>query len=85
MSEQELVERIASMIGGMLEGINPDRVYAPDDAARLIGIDSARRAKTIRQIPRHELPDISITAGGGKIGYLGSDLLNYVRSKRRTA
>jgi hypothetical protein len=85
MSELDLATRIAAMIGGMVEGINPDRVYPPDDAARLIGLTGARGGKTIREIPRELLPDVAITPAGGKIGYLGSDLLNYVRSRRRTA
>jgi hypothetical protein len=88
MSEQEIVrdiaERVAAVVAEQMRGIVPDRIYEPETAARLIGITSERRAKTIRAIPRELLPDVPVTPNGRIVGYLGRDLIAYIESRRRT-
>ena len=89
MSEADAIEQmlnaVADRLAWRMTGIVGDRVYTPEQAAELIGIDSTRKAKTIREIPRELLPDVPVTPGGRTVGYLGSDLLAYVRSRRRVA
>ncbi len=82
--ESAVIERAAAQLAHMMQGIVPTRVYPPEEAADLIGIRSERRAKTIREIPPALLPFVRITPAGGRIGYLGRDLLAYVESQRTT-
>ena len=89
MSEEQAIERIinlaAERLARMMRGIVPDRVYSPDDAAELIGIESERRGKTIREISKKLLPPISITPGGRIVGYLGRDLLFYLEERKKAS
>lgn len=85
MVVSRVVELAAEKIARMNCAIVPTRVYPPEQAAELIGIVSDRRAKTIREIPLELLPFVNVTPGGGRIGYLGSDLLEYVKNQRKTA
>lgn len=80
-----LIERSARKLALLMRGIVPDRVYSPDDAAELIGLTSSRRAKTIREIPAELLPFVRVTPLGGRVGYLGRDLLRYVEQQRHTS
>lgn len=79
-----VLELAAEKLARTMQGIVPTRVYPPEDAAELIGIVSDRRAKTIREIPPEILPFVKVTPGGGRIGYLGRDLIAYVERQRTT-
>lgn len=63
-------------------GIVPERIYPPEEAAELIGITSARRAKTIREFPPEILPAVPISPNGRRIGYYGRDLIRFIRERR---
>jgi hypothetical protein len=82
---QKIIELAAERLARMMRGIVPDRVYNPDDAAELIGIESERRGKTIREIPRELLPLVSVTPGGRIVGYHGRDLLNYLEDRKKAS
>ena len=86
MSEETraVVERAAELLAERLARrmIVPEATYPPARAAWLIGIRSARRAQTIRQIPPELLPYVPITPGGRIVGYLGRDLLAYLEQRR---
>lgn len=86
MSENDVLERaaekLAERLAHQMRGIVPERVYPPDEAAELIGIQSTRRGKTIREIPPEMLPAVSVTPGGRIVGYYGRDLIRYVRQQR---
>lgn len=77
-----LMEQVAEKVARDMRGIVPDKVYPPDEAAELIGLRSVRRAKTIRSISPKLLPYVKITPEGGRIGYLGRDLLRYLEERR---
>jgi hypothetical protein len=81
---QRLIKETAQAIADRMAGIVETRVYTAERAAELIGLESERRAKSIRKIPPELLPFVHITPGGGRIGYLGRDLLRYLEQQRRT-
>lgn len=83
MTDQDL-ERLVAAIRGCMEGIVPERIYTPEEAAELIGFRGERAGKSIREIPRDLLPLIPITPGGRIVGYYGRDLIGYIESRRAT-
>lgn len=82
---ERVLELAAEKLARSMQGIQPDRVYPPDEAAELIGFRSTRRTRTIKDIPRALLPRIPLTPGGRIVGYLGRDLLDYIQGQRRKA
>lgn len=86
MSENDVLElaaeKLAEKLAERMRGIVPERVYPPEEAAELLGIQSARRGKTIREIPPELLPPVSVTPGGRIVGYYGRDLIRYIRERR---
>ena len=82
MSElSEIMDKLSEMVA---QGIVPDRIYPPDEAAVLIGFRGERAGKSIREIPTKLLPLIPITPGGRIVGYRGRDLLRYIDERRAT-
>lgn len=79
---ERVAEKVAEKIARDMRGIVADRTYPPDEAAELIGLRSVRRAKTIRSIPPALLPYVRVTPEGGRVGYLGRDLLRYLEDRR---
>lgn len=61
--------------------IVPDRLYTPDEVARIFGFGTpdAPRTKSVYEIPEAELPKLRIGAARGAVRYLGADLLSYAR------
>lgn len=77
---------VREVLGNAVElvqlGIVPERLYKPEEAAELLGIDSKRRVKTLAEIPEGLLPVTRIGAVGGLRRYYGRDLISYIRKCR---
>lgn len=63
-------------------GIVAERLYKPDEAADLLGIDSVRKVKTLAEIPEALLPVTRVGAVGGLRRYYGRDLIAYIHRCR---
>lgn len=82
MSEDLLRQIVAEAIEHAALGIVAERLYKPEEAADLLGIDSKRKVKTLAEIPEALLPVTRVGAVGGLRRYYGRDLLAYVRKCR---
>lgn len=78
----DALDVLAEKIAARMQGIVPERVYPPDDAARLIGLTGDRAGRTIREFPDDVLPAVPVTPGGKGKGYYGRDLIRFIRERR---
>lgn len=77
----ELAEELQEMV--QVE-IDPDALYTAAEAAIIIGVRGTKRARrnAMYQIPADRLPRILSGPNGGRIRWLGRDLLAYREGKR---
>ena len=66
--------------------IKPTALYTPVEAGRLLGFTGKPRSIRDRlyRISREDLPQIRLGPSGGRIMYLGTDLVEYVAKRRVT-
>lgn len=62
------------------EEIRADRCYPPEEAARLLGMQSDRAAKTLAECP--DLPYVPMGPKGGIRVYHGRDLLRFIEERK---
>ena len=77
LAEHEAGRPAAPQVDGTLDlmqmGLEPMRVYTPEEVAQLIG---TTRVQSVREIPESELPRVRRI--GSNIGYLGLNVLCYI-------
>lgn len=67
--------------------VNPDVLYTPDEAAYLLGFRSEKRKTNqnrLSEIDYSELPRVRVGPRGGKVMFLGRDVLAFIESRRAT-
>jgi len=79
-----IIERAAAKIARDMRGIVADRVYPPDEAAELLGYISPRAGRSLLELPPKVLPRVPVTPGGRVVGFLGRDLLQYIKDCRKS-
>lgn len=86
MSTEETEVVVRQMLSEAIEhaalGIVAERLYKPEEAADLLGIDSKRKVKTLAEIPEELLPVTRVGAVGGLRRYYGRDLIGYIHRCR---
>jgi hypothetical protein len=60
--------------------IRPDRLYSPEDAARLLAQASDRGPRTLAEYP--DLPYVPMGPRGGTRAYHGRDLLQLIEARK---
>ena len=85
-STEDLVRQVVTeAIQHAALGIIAERLYKPEEAADLLGIDSVRKVKTLAEIPEALLPVTRVGAVGGLRRYYGRDLIAYIHRCRPAA
>lgn len=67
--------------------IQPDGLYSSDEAAHLLGFRSANQKANrnrLYEISYEELARVPVGAKGGRIMFLGRDILAYIEARRTT-
>lgn len=76
-----------TMIDLQNRSIQPDAIYSTAEAAYLLGFrGKSKKAATnrVHEIPYEKLARVKTGPHGGKVGFLGRDLLAYINSCRLT-
>lgn len=76
------LDELADKLAQRMAGIVHERVYPPDEAARLLGMYAETAGKRLKELPPEVLPTVPISPGGKLKGYYGRDLIRYIRSRR---
>lgn len=65
--------------------IMPDALYSPAEVAWILGFRGksvSSRLNRVYEIPGEQLPRVPVGPRGGKLMYLGRDILAYIESRR---
>lgn len=72
---------------GQAQEILPDALYSPEEAAFLLGYRSANaksNTNRVHEIDYSELARVPVGPRGGKVMFLGRDIIAFIESRRMT-